>query len=168
MLRVPRTPSAGAWRSRLEATAALVIIGVLVAIALPRLAETRTAAREVRLKMLLATTQSAASLFHGRCVIAQASEPAMADCARVPIIEGQVVAGVHGWPAASADGIAGALKLWTDTADIEWQSERIDGEPALRVRLKPVAVAGTCEFIYAQAASPGAAPRMELIDATCP
>jgi hypothetical protein len=74
---------------------------------------------------------------------------------------------VHGWPAASADGIAKALNLSGPTADIDWQLERIEGVPALRARLKPIGVVGTCEFIYAQAASPGAVPRIELIDASC-
>jgi hypothetical protein len=78
------------------------------------------------------------------------------------------VVGVHGWPAASADGIAVAVKSWGETADIEWRPEQIDGQPAMRVILKPTEVAGTCEFIYAQAASPGAAPRIELTNASCP
>src|SRR5262249_13446154 len=125
----------------------------------------RTAARQVRLKMLLATAQSSASLFHGRCEIALGRGEAD-PCAKLAF-EGRMVAGVHGWPAASADGIATALKSWGDTSDIEWQSEQIDGAPALRARLKPVAAAGTCEFIYAQAVSPGAVPRIALVDASC-
>ena len=160
MLPVPRNYSAAAWSSRLQAAAVLV----LVAVALPRLAETRSAARQVRMKTLLATTQATASLFHLRCqTLAPGNAPA---CASVPL-QGQEIAGIHGWPAANAQGIVNALKLWGDIADIQWQSERIDGVPALRAHLKPIAVAGACEFIYAQAASLGAAPRMELIDATC-
>lgn len=153
--------------SRLEAMVGLILVAVLIAIALPRLASSRTAARQVRLKTLMATTQATANLFHLRCEsqpLASTGEP---DCSLLPI-QGTKVAGVHGWPAASADGIAVAVKSWGDTADIDWRPDRIDGQPALRVSLKPGDVAGACEFIYAQAPSPGAAPRVELMDANCP
>jgi hypothetical protein len=154
--------------TRFEFALSVAVIGVLLALALPRLQAPWAAARHVRLQALLNTTRNTAALFHGHCEV-QAANPANAEspCARLPF-SGQTVAGMHGWPAASADGIATALKLWGDTADIDWQPERIDGVPALRARLKPTTVAGTCEFIYAQAASPGAAPRIELIDASCP
>jgi hypothetical protein len=152
--------------TRLEAAVALAIAAVLIAIALPRLQAPRIAARQVRLKMLLATAQSSASLFHGRCEI-ERSRGVETDCARLAI-EGQVVAGVNYWPSATPDGLPAALNRWTEAPDIDWQFERIDGVPALRARLKPVAAAGTCEFIYAQAASPGAGPRIALVDATCP
>lgn len=144
-----------------EFAVAVAIIGVLIAIALPRLAAPIVAARQVRLKMLLATTRSTASLFHGQCEIRGG-----AACERL-VIQGQPVAGVHGWPAASADGIAAALKPWGDTADIDWRPESIDGVPALRAHLKPASAGGTCEFTYAQAASPGATPRIALVDASC-
>ncbi|WP_374562674.1 hypothetical protein [Ideonella sp.] len=154
--------------SRLEFAVAVVLVGVLIAVALPRLASSRVAARQVRLKMLMATTQATANLFHLRCE-SQPPAPGGLDpaCGELPL-QGQKVVGIHGWPAASADGIAVAVNSWGDTADIDWRPDRIDGVPALRARLKPTAVAGECEFIYAQAASPGAAPRIELIDATCP
>jgi type II secretory pathway pseudopilin PulG len=161
-----KRPARSSGLTRLEAAVALAIVGVLISVALPRLQATRVAARQVRLKMLLATAQSSASLFHGRCEI-ERSLSVVNDCARVAI-EGKPVAGVNYWPSATPDGLPTALNRWTETPDIHWQSERIDGVPALRARLKPMAAAGTCEFIYAQAASPGAAPRIELVDASCP
>ncbi len=152
--------------SLFEFAVAVALIGVLIALALPRLADSRVAARQVRLKMLMATTQATANLFRLRC---EGQPPASGDSAcNELVMSSQKVVGIHGWPAASADGIAAAVNSWGDTADIDWQPDRIDGVPALRVRLKPTAVAGACEFIYAQAASPGAAPRIELIDASCP
>ncbi|HJV69179.1 hypothetical protein [Ideonella sp.] len=147
--------------TRLEFAIAVVVIGVLVALALPRLAAPLVAARQVRLKMLLATAQSTASLFHGQC------EVRSGPCERLPL-RGRPVAGVFGWPAANADGIAAALKVWGGTDDIAWQPESLDGVPALRARLEPSSDAGTCEFIYAQAPSPGAAPRIALVGASCP
>jgi type II secretory pathway pseudopilin PulG len=153
--------------SRLEFAVAMVLVSVLIAVALPRLADSRVAARQVRLKMLMATTQATANLFRLRCEAMPASPTGGPRCEHV-LLQGQKVVGIHGWPAASADGIAIAVNSWGDTADIDWQPDRIEGVPALRARLKPTAVAGACEFIYAQAASPGAAPRIELMDATCP
>jgi type II secretory pathway pseudopilin PulG len=153
--------------SKFEAAVAIAIIGILLAVALPRLASTRVAARQVRLKTLMATTQSTANLFRLRCEGHPPAAGSTPDCREV-LIEGQKVVGVHGWPAASADGIAIAVNSWGPTADIDWRPDWIDGQPALRVSLKPIEVAGTCEFIYAQAPSPGAGPRIELIDASCP
>ncbi|HEX5686176.1 MAG TPA: hypothetical protein VFY73_19280 [Ideonella sp.] len=152
--------------SRFEFAVAVALIGVLMALALPRLADSRVAARQVQLKMLMATTQATVNLFRLRCEampLPPAGEPR---CGQV-LVQGQKVVGIHGWPAASADGIAIAVNSWGDTADIDWRPDRIDGVPALRVRLKTGGIAGACEFIYAQAASPGAAPRIELTDATC-
>lgn len=153
--------------SRFEALAALVVVALLVAIALPRIASSRVAARQVRLKTLMATTQATANLFNLRCATQKQAATGDANCLEVPI-QGRKVVGVHDWPAASADGIAIAVNSWGDTADIDWRPDRIDGQPALRVSLKPIEDAGACEFIYAQAASPGATPRIELMDATCP
>ncbi|MFO1339330.1 MAG: hypothetical protein U1F53_14075 [Burkholderiaceae bacterium] len=162
---MPPRPRRPLGLTRLEALVCVALVGVLLAVALPRLAATRVEARQVRLKMLLATARSSAALFHGRCEILS-TRPGEA-CERLTL-DGQPVRGVNEWPAASADGIAAALKVWGPTADIDWQPERIEGVPALRARLTPTSVAGTCEFIYAQAASPGAGPRIELVDASCP
>jgi type II secretory pathway pseudopilin PulG len=155
-------PSASLARglSRLEFAVVVAVVGVLVAVALPRMDGARVAARQVRLKSLLATTQSSATLFNLRCQAQPACDTLL--------VEGQKVAGVHGWPAASEAGIVTALKPWGSVADIDWRPERVNGVPALRASLTPTTAAGTCEFIYAQAASPGAAPRIELIDASCP
>jgi MSHA pilin protein MshA len=149
--------------TRFEFAICAAVIGVLIALALPRLAAPLVAARQVRLKTLLAATRTTAALFHIRCEAGGTGDPA---CERL-LLDGQPVAGVHAWPAASADGIATALNLSGPVTDIDWLPERIEGVPALRARLKPIGVAGACEFIYAQAASPGAVPRIELIDDSC-
>lgn len=159
---MPATTPSPRGLTRFEFAVAAAIVGVLIAMALPRMDETRVAARQVRLKSLMATAQSSAMLFHLRCEAGDSP-----GCNPVEL-KGKNIAGTHGWPTASADGIAAALNLWGPTADIDWRPERIDGVPALRARLTPTTVAGACEFIYAQAASPGAGPRIELIDASCP
>lgn len=167
---MPRRPTLSArplGLSRVEFGVATALVGVLLTIALTRLPGPRVAARQTRLQNLFAATGAIATVFHGRCV-AQGARSGVADlsCAELTL-DGQMVAGVHGWPAASAAGIATALKLHGPTADIGWQPDWIDGVPAMRARLNSAGVAGTCEFIYAQAPSPGAAPRIELIDASC-
>jgi type II secretory pathway pseudopilin PulG len=159
---MPAPPPSTRGLSRFEFAFAVVIVGVLIAAALPRMDEARVAARQVRLKSLLATAHSSAMLFHLRCEAGDTP-----GCEQVPL-QGRVIAGVNGWPAANTQGIVTALNLWGPAADIDWRPDRIDGVPALRARLTPTTVAGACEFIYAQAASPGAAPRIELIDASCP
>lgn len=162
----PRSPSLPRLRgvSRFEFAIVVALLGLLLAVALPRLQAPLAAARQARLQQLVATARATAALFHGQCE-ALAASPGRCDPV---LLSGVPVAGVHGWPAASADGIAMALNLSGPTADIHWQPEQIDGVPALRGRLGPAGTAGACEFIYAQAASPGAAPRIELIDASCP
>lgn len=159
---MPAPPPSTRGLSRFEFAFAVVIVGVLIAAALPRMDEARVAARQVRLKSLLATAHSSAMLFHLRCETGDTPS-----CDQVPL-QGRVISGVNGWPAANTEGIVTALNLWGSAADIDWRPDRIDGVPALRARLTPTTVAGACEFIYAQAASPGAAPRIELIDASCP
>jgi len=159
-------PSPSSGLTRLEAAVALVIVGVLIAIALPRLKAPRVAAQQVRLKMLMATAQTAAGLFHGRCQIERSRRPD--EPCSILAVEGPKVSGVNYWPSATAEGIVAALNRWTDTPDIDWLPDRVEGVPALRARLKPVAASGTCEFLYVQAASPGAAPRIVLVDASCP
>jgi type II secretory pathway pseudopilin PulG len=163
---MPPRPRSPAGPTRLDFALVVVLAGVLLAVALPRWQATRAEARAVRLKMLLATAQTSASLFHGRCAIVQATTPDER-CERLTL-QGATVAGVHGWPSAGTGGIAAALKPWDAAADIDWQPETVDGVPALRARLKPVSAVGTCEFIYAQAASPGATPRIALVDVSCP
>lgn len=163
---MPSTNPSTRGLSRYEFAMAAAVVGVLIAVALPRMDEARVAARQVRLKSLLATAHSSAMLFHLRCE-AQAGPADAPGCAQATL-EGRPIAGVHGWPAANTEGIVAALNLWGPAADIDWRPDRIDGVPALRARLTPTTVAGACEFIYAQAASPGAAPRIELMDASCP
>jgi hypothetical protein len=164
-MTMPRPHPSSSGLTRLEAAVALAIVCTLIAVALPRLQAPRVAARQLRLKMLMATARSSASLFHARCEIERSNNAAY-DCTQLAL-EGQAVSGVNYWPSATPEGIVAALNRWSDAPDIDWQSERIDGVPALRARLKPVAAAGSCEFIYAQAASPGADPRIALVDATC-
>lgn len=163
-MRPPATPSLllQLGLSRFEFAVSVAVIGLLMAMALPRLQAPRVAARQARLQMLLDATRASAVMFHGRCEVHPPGS-----CDRL-LLSGRYVEGVHAWPAATPHGIAMALNLAGPAADIDWQPEQIDGVPALRARLGPAGTAGACEFIYAQAASPGAAPRIELIDASCP
>lgn len=156
----PRQPQHGV--SRFEFAIVVALVGLLLTVALTYMQGPRSAARQTRLQMLLDATRASAVLFHGRCEV----QPQ--DSCDQLMLSGVLVEGVHAWPAATPQGIAMALKLAGSTADIRWQPEQIDGVPALRAHLGPAGTAGACEFIYAQAASPGAAPRIELIDASCP
>ena len=149
--------------SLFELAVVVSIIGVLAAVFLSRVNAARVAARELQLQMLRDTVQTQATLFHLRCEMTASPQR----CDRVAM--GPVdIEGANGWPAATDHGIVTALKSVEEVTDIEWRPDRLNGVPAMRARLRPAGRAGTCEFIYAQAASPGAAPRIELVDPTCP
>lgn len=148
--------------SRLEIMLSLIVIALLTTLLLNRLAELNGMARPARLQAAMAAVQAAAAVFHGRCQALRQQQP-QHDCARVEV-DGLPVAGVHGWPTASADGIARAAALPLEGTDA-FRVRAVDrkGRPALRIAL---AERG-CEFLYVQARSPDDFPEVDIVDASC-
>jgi hypothetical protein len=135
--------------SRLEIVLSLIVICVLMSLMLHRLAALGAPTRAVRLQTTAAAVQAAAALFHVRC---QASG---GDCAELTL-DGRTVRGVNAWPAASREGIARAAAIASDFT-------LLPQGRALRIALP----GGHCEFLYAEATSPGDSPVVDIVDATC-
>ena len=151
--------------SRLEILVCLVVIGVLVSLLLFRLAELNRATRPARLQTAAAQVRTGAALFHARCEALRAAG-SVTDCTRLAL-DGRTVAGVHGWPAATMDGIARMADLpLRGRAGIDGFALRTgqrDGRPALMVSLGET----PCAFVYVQAAGPDEFPRVDIVDASC-
>jgi hypothetical protein len=160
-----RTPTSAAGVSRLELLLCLTVVAVLIALLLPRLAELGGATRAARLRAAVAQVRAAANVFHARCEALRSSDSAN-DCALVAL-DGVPVAGVNGWPAPSAAGIARAasLPLGGDarSAGFTAQPRVRDGTQALALRL----LRPDCEFLYVQAKSRDDSPEVDIVDASC-
>jgi hypothetical protein len=161
----PKIPRRGAQGlSRLEALLALVVVAVLMALLLTRLAELDGMARPARLQAAAASARAAAMVFHARCEALRQRE-AGADCTRLEL-DGTPVAGAHGWPAASAEGIARAVRLPDGRlTDFRLQAVMRGGLPALSFALGERG--SGCEFLYVQAKGPDVFPEVDIVDASC-
>lgn len=143
------------------------IIGLLMAVALPRIAELQAPARQSQLKTAVGALRSASALFHAQCLARQASERAQR-CTSLTI-EGAAIEGVNGYPAATLQGIAAMAGLRADSAGesgflLTVRSELVPR--ALQIEI-PGATPGGCRLLYSEAAGPGAAPAIEVISAPC-
>ncbi|MED5620375.1 hypothetical protein [Ideonella sp. BN130291] len=144
----------------------LIVVAVLMSLLLPRLAELRQASRPGRLQAAAAAARVAASLFHARCEAVQAASPP-GDCTQLAL-DGAVIAGVHGWPAASSDGIARAATLAAASGPARLDAFTLrtgerNGTPALYIGLGNQ----SCEFVYVQAKRLGDVPEVDIVDASC-
>ena len=155
--------------TRLEFALAVVVVGALAALLLVRLGELQQASRPARLQAAAAAVRAAASLFHSRCLLERSriGPDTRADPCDMLALNGVAVRGVHGWPAAQADGIAraAALPLQPGTGRepfVLTPLQRAD-MPALRIALP----GAHCEFVYVQAASAQAEPEVQLLLDRC-
>jgi hypothetical protein len=150
--------------SRLEFALAVIVIGVLIGLLVPRLLEVHAAARPARLQAAAAAVRTAAAVFHGHCQALQAQP--MADCTSIEI-DGRAVIGANGWPAATPEGIvrAAALPARAEPGNEAFvlRAARVHGVPALRIALP----APHCEFVYVQADGPDGVPEVDIVDASC-
>jgi hypothetical protein len=136
--------------SRLEIVSCLIVVCILMTLLLQRMSTLRASADAARLRASVDSVQLAATLFHVRCETSGGGE-----CASLAF-EGHGVQGVHGWPAATRGGIGLAASLPPDF------TLRPDGR-AMRIALGR----GHCEFLYAEAASLGASPVVDIVDVSC-
>ncbi|MCK6422077.1 MAG: hypothetical protein L6Q73_14385 [Aquabacterium sp.] len=148
--------------TRLEFALAVVVVGALAALLLVRLGELHQASRPARVQAAAAAVRAAASLFHSRCLLERSriGTDTRADPCDMLELDGTAVRGVHGWPAAQADGIARAAALPLQPGPgrdpFVLTALRHGDTPALRIALP-----GThCGFVYAQAASAQAEPEV--------
>lgn len=157
--RSKRPPRRDLGVSRLEALLALTVIAVLTAVLLPRLADLRDASQAVQLAQAAARVRAAASVFHGRC---EMSRRAGSDCAWVDV-DGVRVQGVHGWPAATAEGIGRAAALAGPLHGPIGVPEAASRPPSIVFSLG----GSGCRLTYVQAAGPDDLHEVDIVDASC-
>lgn len=98
----------------IELVLVIVILGILAATALPKFADMQRDARESALKAALGAVNSAIAIAHSQALLkAQTAKEGKIE------LEGQSIALVYGYPAATADGIQAAISLTGDLTFIE-------------------------------------------------
>lgn len=101
----------------IELIIVITIIGILAAVALPRLIDAQRDARIAKAKAIHGTIRSAAALARSRCELDLAATPGSlpaANCQATPPfvnMDGKAVRIVNRYPAADADGIEAAADL---------------------------------------------------------
>ncbi|MDO8940171.1 MAG: type II secretion system protein [Methylicorpusculum sp.] len=98
----------------IELVLVIVILGILAATALPKFADMQRDARESALKAALGAVNSAIAIAHSQALLkAQTAKEGKIE------LEGQSIAMVYGYPAATADGIQAAISLTGDLTFIK-------------------------------------------------
>lgn len=101
----------------IELIVVISIIGILAAVAIPRLIEAQRDARTAKAQMIYGSLRSASALAHGRCLLdlsAVTPSQTVTNCASSPPMvnmEGTMVRIVNQYPAATADGIDTAIQI---------------------------------------------------------
>jgi MSHA pilin protein MshA len=98
----------------IELVLVIVILGILAATALPKFADMQRDARESALKAALGAVNSAIAIAHSQALLkGQTAKEGKIE------LEGQSIAMVFGYPAATADGIQAAISLTGDLTFIK-------------------------------------------------
>ena len=152
-----RGPQAGA--SRFEFAVVTVVAGVLMTLALREVGPWQQSIRELRLAQAQAAVQAAVNLHHLRCV-----QSSTRPC-RITLQNGQEVADIHGYPAASANGIVQAVD--PQGLGMQWRQDQRNGLPVVTFFI-PAPSGAACEFTYVQASTEGAQPGIDHQRVSCP
>ncbi len=155
----PRIARAQRGASRFEFGVVVVVAGVLLTLALSSLGPWQQRLRQWRLEQALSTVRAAVILHHARCV-QSGTRPCI-----VTLPDGQRVADIHGYPAASEDGLVRAASL--GSLEVKWRVWEQHGLPMLTVYVPSPAGEG-CQFTYVQAPTWGAEPGIDHQRAPCP
>ena len=148
----------------IELVVVITILGILAAIAFPRLINAQVDARTAKAQALYGSIRSAAALAKARCEL-DLSGTVAGTCtatAGTANMDGTAVDMVNRYPAATDTGILAAAQI-DDTND----GVTIGGAvPLLTVTINGATTAANCRISYT-AASAGAAPTISLDASDC-
>lgn len=149
----------------IELIVVITILGILAAVALPRLINAQTDARIAKAQGLYGSVRSAAALAKSRCELDLARGLAAAGtCGNAPqqvTMDGLAVSMVNRYPAASATGIIRAAQI--DTVN---DGVTVAGAAPLTITINGATTAANCRISYTAAAA-NASPTIVLVTTGC-
>jgi MSHA pilin protein MshA len=159
----------------IELIVVIAILGILAAVALPRLIELQVPARQAKLNAGFGAVRAGSALFHAQC-IANATTIAGAcpatNAGFTLLMEGLAVNGVNQYPESSLSGVltaAGISASLSGTATTNDYVYAINGT-TMTIEV-PSPTAGTCNFTYQQATLSGTtvvvAPAVNILNQNC-
>ena len=149
----------------IELIVVITILGILAAVALPRLINAQTDARIAKAQGLYGSVRSAAALAKSRCELDLARGlTAAGTCGNAPqqvTMDGLAVSMVNRYPAASATGIIRAAQI--DTVN---DGVTVAGAAPLTITINSATTAAICRISYTAAAA-NASPTIVLVTTGC-
>jgi len=145
----------------IELVMVIVILGILAAFALPRFADLGGEARASTIQGAFGAVKSASAIAHSKC-LADADCDATAASGQSAELEGDDVAMVYGYPAATADGIQSASQISADDFTID-----TDTAGTLLIQATGATTAANCQVSYVAPTDVGDAPVITVDASDC-
>lgn len=151
----------------IELVLVIVLLGVLAAVAVPRLIDLGSEARRGQLQGTLKAVQTATTLVWGACLLDPVCDPALPAgssaatrvCPTSVCAPGQFITTHYGYPNASEAGIG--RMLLNNGAQLTGSGDQVN--------LRPIGIPLTadCRIRYIRAASPNEPPRIDAFVSGC-